>query len=297
MSDIISDDIWHNDTQAWSDFAQADTGWGESAERDAAILTAAQRAEPSPIEEAIEQFVPTVDLLDRHAYSAFGSPSAQIEELVPTVNERLDDLLPGRPAGQAAGQHHSWLDVWRCALLIVLGAVLAALAVVLALHGSTPAAPTTPTNNPTTTTSNPYSQCGLWDPWCYGTTSTAPTTTTTSPTITTTTTASTSAALPPVPPANLRPDFSAAWTWTSEYNSTSPDGSFLRLLHRDNVGYDSPGDAIAAAHWVCLPANQRRPIGDVGADVARANPELSAHGAAGFVASAITAYCPDGSTP
>jgi hypothetical protein len=76
-----------------------------------------------------------------------------------------------------------------------------------------------------------------------------------------------------------------------EYNSTSPDGSFLRLLHRDNVGYDSPVDAIAAGHWVCLPANQRRPIDNIGDDVARANPKLPAHGAAVFVASAMTAYC------
>ena len=73
---------------------------------------------------------------------------------------------------------------------------------------------------------------------------------------------------------------------------SSTDDTFLNEITAEGIGYDSPKDAIYAAHDVCFAIDEGADPVDLGMEILE-NTYLTTDQAAGFVVSSVRNYCPE----
>jgi hypothetical protein len=73
---------------------------------------------------------------------------------------------------------------------------------------------------------------------------------------------------------------------------SSVDDTFLKVISAEGIGYDSPKDAIYAAHDVCFALDDGADPVDLGLDLLD-DTDLTTQQAATFVIAAVDSYCPE----
>jgi hypothetical protein len=73
---------------------------------------------------------------------------------------------------------------------------------------------------------------------------------------------------------------------------SSVDDDFLSAITAEGIGYDSPKDAIYAAHDLCVALDHDADPVDLGMDLLHSS-DLTTDQVAAFVVAAVDSYCPE----